>query len=157
MHVNTYARRALIAVILFAMGAAAPAADLVTVRDPWIRATVPGQAVAGAYMEITAHAPGALIAVQSPLAGKAELHLMAMDAGVMKMRKVATIALAAQQTMHLKPGGYHIMLIDIKRELKAGERVPLKLTLRTRQGVKSIVQVEAEVRSVTDTRHHHTN
>ena len=146
---NIRGARALVAAIVLVSSAAASAAELVSVRNAWVRATVPGQGVAGAYMEITATAPAVLLAVESPLARKTGLHTMAMDAGVMKMRPVVRIELPAHQTVSLKPGGYHVMLIDIKRELKPGERVPLELTLRTRQGVKSTLQIEAEVRAVT--------
>ena len=123
------------------------AAESVNVSNAWVRATVPGQSVAGAYLDITASAPAALIAVESSVAGKGELHTMSMDGGVMKMRPVGKIELPANQTVSLKPGGYHVMLMDIKRQLKAGERVPLKLTLQDRNGVNSTLEVEAEVRT----------
>jgi copper(I)-binding protein len=123
------------------------AADAVSVSNPWVRATVPGQSVAGAYMDIAATASAALVAVESPVAGKAELHTMTMDGGVMKMRALGRLDLPANKTVNLKPGGYHVMLIDIKRELKAGERVPLTLTLQDQKGGKSTLQVDAEVRA----------
>ena len=124
---------------------AAVAAGTVKTTNAWVRATVPGQSVAGAYVDISAGAPAALIAVESSVAGKCELHNMSMDGGVMKMRAVAKIELPANQTVSLRPGGFHIMLMDIKRELKAGERVPLKFTLQDRHGVKSTLAVDAEV------------
>ena len=81
------------------------AAESVTIAHAWVRATVPGQNVAGAYLDITSLAPAALIAVASPVAGKAELHTMTMDGGVMKMRAVGEVELPARQTVSLKPGG----------------------------------------------------
>ena len=105
--------------IWFAMSVAA-AAEPVSTANAWVRATVPGQSVAGAYLDITAGAPAALVAVESSVAGKSELHTMSMDGGVMKMRPLAEIELPASRTVSLKPGGNHIMLIDIKRELKVG-------------------------------------
>ena len=151
MQISTYIQcaRALATALMMISSAAAIAADAVTVRDPWVRATVPGQSVAGAYMDITAKTSAALLAVESPVAARGELHTMAMDGGVMKMRPLEKLDLPANRTVHLKPGGYHVMLVDIKRELKAGERVALKLTLQDRKGVKSTLQVEAEVRAVT--------
>jgi copper(I)-binding protein len=141
--------RAVVAALIsiISSGGAALAADAVSVSNPWVRATVPGQSVAGAYMDITAKARTALVAVESPVAGKAELHTMTMDGGVMKMRPLEKLQLPANKTVNLKPGGYHVMLIDIKRELKAGERVPLTLTLQDQKGGKSTLQLDAEVRA----------
>jgi len=145
--------RAVAAVLVLASSAAAIAADAVSVSNPWVRATVPGQSVAGAYMDITVKANAALVAAESPVAGKVELHTMTMDGGVMKMRAIEKLELPANTTVSLKPGGYHMMLIDIKRELKAGERVPLKLTVQERKGAKSALQVDAEVRAATGSGH----
>ena len=145
----------LVAALLLIAGSAAWSAEIFSVTNPWVRATVPGQTVAGAYMDISAQAPAALVEVESPVAGKAELHTMSMDGGVMKMRPVVRIALPASQKVSLKPGGFHVMLLDLSRQLKAGERVPLVLTFRTRQGVKSTLKVDAEVRGVTDAHAHH--
>jgi periplasmic copper chaperone A len=78
---------------------------------------------------------------------------MSMDGGVMKMRPAGKIELPANQTVSLKPGGYHVMLMDIKRQLKAGERVPLKFTLQDSHGVKSTLEVDAEVRAAAGTAH----
>ncbi len=132
----------------FVIGACAPAlaADAVSVNKPWVRATVAGQSVAGAYMDITAKVNAALVSVASPVAAKAALHVMTMDGAVMKMRPLDKLDLPAGKTVNLKPGGYHVMLIDIKRELKAGERVPLTLTVQDSRGAKSTLQVDAEVR-----------
>jgi copper(I)-binding protein len=141
--------RAVVAALIsiISSGGAALAADAVSVSNPWVRATVPGQSVAGAYMDIKAKARTALVAVESPVAGNAELHTMTMDGGVMKMRPLEKLELPANKTVNLKPGGYHVMLIDIKRELKAGERVPLTLTLQDQKGGKSTLQLDAEVRA----------
>ena len=132
----------------FLIGPRAPAlaADAVSISQPWVRATVAGQSVAAAYMDITAKANAALVSVASPVAAKAELHSMTMDGGVMKMRPLDKLDLPAGKTVNLKPGGYHVMLIDIKRELKAGERVPLTLTVQDPHGVKSTLKIDAEVR-----------
>ena len=145
--------RAAAAVLVLASSAAALAADAVSVSNPWVRATVPGQNVAGAYLDITAKAPAALIAAESPVAGRVELHTMTMDGGVMKMRAIEKLELPANATVSFKPGGHHVMLIDIKRELKAGERVPLRLTVQDQKGARSTLQVDAEVRAATDSGH----
>lgn len=137
------------ALAVFACAAgAASGAEPVAVTHAWVRATVPGQQVAGVYMDIRARAPLALIAVETPVAPKAELHMMSMDDGVMRMRPLERLPLAANRTVALTPGGEHVMLIGIRRQLKAGERVPLKLIVEDARGVKSTLQVEAEVRAV---------
>jgi copper(I)-binding protein len=125
----------------------AAAADAVKISDPWVRATVPGQSVAGAYMELTSNVTAALVSADSPVARKTEPHATTFDGGVMKMRAVERIELPANETVVLKPGGYHLMLVDIKRELKPGDRVPLTLIVQNRNGVRSTLQLDAEVRA----------
>ena len=142
--------RTLVAMLAFVAAASiALGAEPVVVRDAWVRATVPGQSVAGAYMDLTSAQPAALVAAATAAAQKAELHTMAMDNGVMKMRPVAKIDLPARQTVTLEPGGLHVMLIGVKRELKAGERVPLTLTVQDAKGARSTLKVEATVRDAT--------
>jgi len=150
---NVLQRLACVTALAWLAMPVALAAESVATANAWVRATVPGQSVAGAYLDITASAPTALIAVESSVAGKGELHTMSMDGGVMRMRPVAKIELPAHRAVNLKPGGYHVMLMDIKRELKAGERVPLRLTLQDSRGVTSTLEVDAEVRAVTGATH----
>ncbi len=151
--------RVFTAAIVLASGAPAAATDAVSVANAWVRATVPGQSVAGAYLDITAHAPALLVAAQSPVAGKVELHTMSMDGGVMKMRALERLDLPAGKIVKLTPGGPHLMLTAIKRQLKAGERVPLALTLRDKKGQQTVLHVEAEVRptagAAMDQQKHH--
>ena len=142
---------ALMAVVL-----PASAAETAGVKNAWVRATAPGQKTAGAYMELTANADAVLLAVDSPLAGKAGLHSMNMDGGVMRMRAVDKIELPAGKTVKLAPGGLHVMLNDIRQPFTAGGRVPLTLTFRSADGAKSTLQVEAQVRAAGgSTEHHH--
>ena len=141
--------RAAVAAAVMTLNVNTHAAETASVTNPWVRATVAGQSVAAAYMDIMAKTPAALVAVETPVAARAELHAMAMEGGVMKMRPLEKLELPANRTVNLKPGGHHVMLVEVKRELKAGERVPLKLTFQDRRGVKSTLQVEAEVRAVT--------
>lgn len=100
----------------------------VTVQDSWIRATAPGQTVAGGYMKITSAKPSALISVSTPLTARAELHEMSMQGGVMKMRAVPKIELPAGKTVELKPGGYHLMFMNLAKPLHKGDMVPVTLT-----------------------------
>jgi len=139
--------RALLLIAACFVLSAAHAEGAVSVAQAWVRATVPGQKVAGVYLDIRSDQAAALTAVRSPLAGSAEIHSMSNDNGVMRMRRLARLDLPAGETVRLVPGGNHIMLLDIKRPLQAGERVPLVLTVE-RNGKKGSVQVQAEVRAL---------
>ncbi len=118
----------------------------VKVDNAWVRATAPGQQVAGAFMDITAAADMTLVAAESPAAKVTELHTMAMDKGVMIMRQVPSIGLPKGKTISLKPGGLHVMLIDLNAQLKEGDKAPIGLTVRDADGKSSKLVVEAEVR-----------
>lgn len=126
------------------------AADTVSARDAWVRATAPGQKTAAAYLELTSKDGAALVAVESPSAAKAELHNTSLEGGVMKMRPVRRVQLPARKTVKLAPGGLHVMLVGIKKPLKEGDKVPLSLTVESAGGVTSIVAIEAEVRGLGD-------
>jgi copper(I)-binding protein len=151
---SRYQLRLAVLSVLLLMCASVSAADIAKIDSAWVGATVPGQSVAAAYMNITARTAAALTAIQTPIAAKSELHNMTMDRGVMKMRPASRIELPAGKTVSLKPGGYHAMLIDLKHPLKPGERVALTLTMES-QGVKSTQQIDAEVRAVGDEMHAH--
>jgi len=127
--------------------ASAPALAQVEVRSAWVRGTVGAQKTSGAYMEITSVQGGSLIGAESASAGTVEVHEMRMDGNVMRMRPVPRLDLPAGKTVQLRPGGYHIMLIDLKQPLKRGESVPLKLKIENRDKSVSTVEVKAEVRN----------
>jgi len=143
---NRFWRHGALALLLAA--GAALAADPVTVTDPWVRATAPGQKVAGAYMELNSPGGATLLAAASPAAGVAELHTMKMEEGVMKMRAVPRIELPPGQAVKLAPGGYHVMLMDLKQQLKPGDTVSITLTVEGRDKAKSSLEVKAQVREV---------
>lgn len=126
---------------------AASAAAQVTVRDAWVAATVAGQRGTGAFMTLQAKDSVRLKGAASAVAGVVEIHEMKMDGNVMKMRPVAELALAAGSEVELKPGGMHVMLMDLRRPLVAGERVELELRVETADGRRMTVPVAAEVRS----------
>src|SRR5690606_32817079 len=106
-----------VAASLLATGASAQ----VQVTDAWVRATVPQQQATGAFMQLRAMQDSRLVAVRSPLTPNAEVHEMAMENDIMKMRQVPAIALPAGKTVDLKPGGYHVMLLNLKQPVKAGD------------------------------------
>ena len=132
---------------LFWVVSAVAAADAVQVTDAWARATVPGQKVAGAYMQIVSAVDARLVGVASPVAGSAEVHWMTMEGGTMRMRAIDALELPAGQVVELAPGGYHVMLFQLKQPLVAGERVALTLDFETAAGQKLQVPVSAEIRA----------
>jgi copper(I)-binding protein len=125
------------------------AAAQVSVSDPWIRATVPQQKVAGAFMQLRSAKPAKLVEVKSPVAGRVELHQMAMEGQTMRMRAVESIDLPAGQAVNLASGGYHVMLFDLKRQLKDGEQVPLTLTVLDAAGKRETVALTVPVKPMT--------
>lgn len=118
----------------------------VTVGDPWVRATVPQQNGTGAFMKLTSQTDSKLVQADSPVAKHVEVHEMVMENHVMKMRQVPSVALPAGQTVELRPGSYHIMLIDLHGQVKEGEQVPLTLTFEGADGQRSTLEIQAPVR-----------
>lgn len=121
-------------------------AQAVTATDAWLRSTVAGQGSSALYVELHAHEFLRLLAVSTPLAGRTELHQMMMDAGVMKMRRLAFLELPAGKTRILRPGSYHVMLLDLQRPLQAGEQIPLSLLFERADQRRFSLEVQAEVR-----------
>lgn len=144
-------------IAIIAGGCAAPAAGQpASVKDAWVRAPAPGQQVAGAYMELASRSNLALISIASPVAGRVELHSMAVEGGVMRMRPVGRIELPAGKPVKLAPGGLHVMLMDLKQVLKPGDRVPLTLTVQRPDFSRAVFTIEAEVRTAApEAGHHH--
>jgi len=141
------AARVFLSLALAAM--AAPALAQVQVSDAWARATVVGQKGTGAFMKLTAPEGATLVGAVSPVAGVVEIHEMAMEGTVMRMRALPKgLALPAGKAVELKPGGYHVMLMDLKQQLKAGEKVKLDLQFELRDKKRVTQPLEIEVRSV---------
>ena len=136
-----------IAAILFMLVGAGPAlAQSVKVSEPWVRATPPGAKVGAAYMVLQA-APGAgdtLISASSPVAGVTEIHNHIMDGGIARMRRVDGITVPAGGSVALAPGGYHVMLMDLKAPLMADATIKLKLVFQK----AGEVEVDAKVRPI---------
>jgi len=119
----------------------------VTVDGAWARPTVPGQKGTGAFMRITAKDGAKLVGASSSAAGVVEVHEMKMDGGVMKMRPVPALDLPAGQTVELKPGGYHVMLMDLKNTLPKDSTVPLTLLFKDARGNDSRLELKVPVAS----------
>jgi hypothetical protein len=144
-------RSAAIAVLSAAsLAAAAAASGQVTVTDAWVRGTVTGQKATGAFMQLKSPADTALVAAASPVAKIVEVHEMKMEGGMMKMNAVDKLALPAGKTVDLKPGGYHVMLMDLVKPLKDGDTVPLQLTFEDKAGKKQTIEIKAVVKPLAD-------
>jgi copper(I)-binding protein len=135
--------------VVLAASLALPAAAQVAVTDAWVRGTVAGQKATGAFMHLTALSDMTLVAVASPMAKVVEIHEMKHEGGMMKMNAVDRVTLPAGKSVELKPGGYHVMLMDLAQPLKEGEAVPLTLTFEDKAGKKQTVEVKATVRALT--------
>lgn len=131
---------------VFAFGTAQ--AQHVEASDAWARATVAGQKTSGAFLKLKAHMALRLVAASSPVAGVAEIHEMKMEGDVMRMRAVTGLDLPAGQTVELKPGGYHVMLMDLKSALKPEQTVPLTLVFKDAQGKESTLALQVPVRGM---------
>jgi copper(I)-binding protein len=117
----------------------------VKVEDAWVRGTVAQQKATGAFMRLTADRNARLVAASSPVAGVVEIHEMAMEKDVMKMRQVPGLELAAGRTVELKPGGFHVMLMDLKQQVKGGDTVPLTLVFEDEAKKRFTQDVQAPV------------
>lgn len=131
---------------ILALSCSALYAQTVDVKDAWARATVPGQKATGAFMKLTAKDGAKLVAVSTPAAGVAEVHEMKMDGDVMKMRAVqGGLDLPAGKAVELKPGGYHIMLMDLKAPLPKDSTVPVTLVFKDAKGAESKQELNVPV------------
>ncbi|MFN0316528.1 MAG: copper chaperone PCu(A)C [Burkholderiales bacterium] len=128
----------------------APSAVAVEITGAWARATAPGQSAGAAYLTITSPKRMRLVAVKSALAGRVEIHSTQMGDGVMRMRRLESLDIPAGQTVLLAPMATHLMLMDLKAPLAAGDQVPLELVFRDKRK-KTTVKVSAQVRAITQT------
>ncbi len=126
----------------------APAIAGVSVSAPWVRATVPVQKSSGAFMRLQSSADARLVGVSSPVADQVELHQMDMKDGMMKMQQVDAIDLPAGKGVNLASGGYHVMLVGLKHQLKAGEVVDLRLQIEHPGKKRETIVVKAPVKPI---------
>jgi len=123
--------------------AAASVHAQVEVRDAWVRATGQGQKATGVFMNLTAKKATRLVGVKTDLTSSAEVHEMKMEKDVMKMQAVKALDLPAGKTVALKPGSYHVMLMDLSKPLDEGSPVVLTLLFEDAAGVKTQQEVNA--------------
>jgi copper(I)-binding protein len=145
--------RRLLAALLFL-----PACALaqVKVEDAWVRATVPEQKTTGAFMRISSQRDLRLVEVRSPLAGRVELHESSTErTGIVRMRAISGMDLPSNGVVELKPGGYHVMLMELRQQMKVGDTVPLTLVVVARDGRRENVNVQAAVLPLPSKGHGH--
>lgn len=125
--------------------AAAPDAPPIAISAAWAAPTPPGVDVGAGYITITntQDAPDALIAIESSRAGRAEIHEMAMDGDVMRMRAVARLEIPAGGEVSLAPGGQHLMFYDLATPFSVGETIDLRLTFENAGAIEASLPVRA--------------
>lgn len=124
-------------------GAVAPVATPVQVSGAWIRVAVKGQSGTGGFMQLLSTQSMTLTGFASEVAGSTELHEMKMDGNVMRMRPIESLSLPPGQTVSLRPGGHHLMLMGLKQPLKDGDTVALTLLLKSEDG--KVIRQEVSV------------
>lgn len=127
---------------------ALPTLAQTTVKEPWVRSTVAQQMATGAFFSITSADGGKLLSVSSPAASVVEIHEMKMAGSTMKMRAVTALALPAGKVVELKPGGYHVMLMDLRAPLAAGQSIDLILVVEGKDGKQETLTVKAPVKAL---------
>ena len=121
-------------------------AQNVEVKDAWARATVQGQTASGAFMTLTAKADTTLVGATSSVAGVAAVHEMKMDGSVMQMRALTEgLRLPAGKAVALKPGNFHLMLMDLKVPLQKDTTIPVTLRFKDARGVESTLDLKVPV------------
>jgi copper(I)-binding protein len=143
--------------LLLLLLASSPALAQVQIDKPWARATPPGAKVAGGYMLIrnTGSASDRLLSASSLASARVELHVHINDNGVMRMREVPGFDVPAKGSFELKPGGAHLMFMEIKRPFKEGEKLPVKLRFEKAGEVNADFQVSGMGASAAPMQHKH--
>jgi periplasmic copper chaperone A len=145
-HLKYYVAAAALGIIITLTSPSALAQAKVT--DAWVRSTVSQQKATGMFAQITSAQGGKLLSASSPVAGIVEIHEMAMEGNVMKMRAIPGLDLPAGKTVELKPGGYHVMLMDLKKPVAAGETVSVTLVIEGADKKRETIEVQAGVRAM---------
>ena len=130
---------------VLALSATLTWAQAVKVDEPWVRGTVAAQKATGAFMRLTPQKNVRLVAASSPVAAVVEIHEMTMVDQVMRMRAIPGLDLQTGRTTELKPGGYHVMLMELKQTLSAGDVVPLTLVFEDEAKQRFTQDVQAPV------------
>lgn len=111
--------------------------DIVSIQNAWVRPTNAGQEVGAAYMTLTSTQDVTLVGIESNITKSVEIHSMSMEGGVMKMRMLDTLPLTAGKPYKLAPGGFHLMLFDLKKPLNVGDQVDFVLHFKASKNNKA--------------------
>jgi len=122
----------------------------VSIKDPWIRETVPGQSVAAGYMTITSDSETELTGGTTAIAESIEVHEMRMQGDIMKMRKLEKLVIKPGHPVTLSPSGYHLMLGNIKQPMKAGDTIPVTLSFRNLDGTVNQLTLAIPVKTAAN-------
>lgn len=126
--------------LLFAalLAVATPAWAQVEIENPWARATAPGMTIAAGYMVVAnaAASPDRLVSAASPAAERVETHVHIKDGNIMRMREVKGYEVPAKGRLELKPGGAHLMFVNIRKPFKEGDKIPVTLKFEKAGEVK---------------------
>jgi len=142
--------RPLIALLLLLILSNVTNAEVV-IKDAWARATVPQQRATGVFMQLQSDKEVRLMDVQSTAAGMAGVHEMQMENNVMKMREVLQLTIPAGKNIEFKPGGLHVMLMDLKSQAKEGDIIPLKFIFEAKDKKQQTVEIKVKVKGITAT------
>ncbi len=121
--------------------------DSIEIKNQWVRASNDGQDVSAAYMTIVSNEDTSLIKIDSDVADVIEIHSMSMENGVMKMRMLDTLDLIAGKPTELSPGGFHLMLFDLKKPLAAGKEAHFTLHFKNKAGQEKTISVTSPIKA----------
>ncbi len=137
------------ALLIYSLMVTSAWAQNVSVQSAWARATVQGQKATGAFMTLTSKTDTTLVAITTSVAGVAEVHEMKMDNNVMQMRALPDgLPLPAGKAVALQPGGFHVMLMELKLPLQKDTTIPLTLRFKDAKGVQSSMDIKVPVSQV---------
>ena len=128
----------------------------INVHQAWARTTAPGQDVGAVYLMIVSKKDTSLVSINTDIAEHAQIHSMSMDNGIMKMRELESLPIPAGKMVSLSPGGIHLMLVGLKKPLKAGEKIALTLEFKDVTGKLSSVNITAPIQTEASEHDHHS-
>lgn len=153
--ISTFIRTCGLSLVLMSATYAQHVGDMMA-HEAWARPTVEGQQGGGGFVTLMNHGKtdDKLVSASSPAAARVELHSMSMEGNVMKMRQISSIAIKAGDTIALKPGGLHVMFMDLKKPLAKGSKVPVTLVFEKAGKMEVDFEVTAKPADASMDHHH---